>query len=399
MEKISWGINMNVKDLIRKIRLRVVVYHPFYGNLLLSIPYHEDSTIPTMCTDGECYRFNPSFIQNLSVDEASGVLLHEVLHIALGHIARGFGKNPVIWNLAADAIVNEIISRRTSFKLPNGVVRLHDIYKDSYVGDVTVEEVYNYLMKKLKPSGEGPGSQSGGGSGDQDDKGSGKEGSDKDFYDGFKRIDDHKYPTTAAKAREVYEKTCEWITRARRLSKGDDPLGALRDFQSLHEAVIPWQVILSGIITDLIPTDYTFFPPKRWHNGFALPRAKKEGLDVVIALDTSGSISSEDLRDFASEVKGILELYPGISVKVICCDAEAYGVQEVSDVSEIKVKGGGGTDFRPVFEKLEHDPPKLLIYFTDGFGTFPSREPPYLVLWVGTRHFNPPFGSFILLKK
>ena len=391
---------MSVKDLISKIRLRVVVYHPFYGNLLLSIPYYEDPTIPTMCTDGECYRFNPSFVQNLLVDEAAGVLLHEVLHIALGHVARGFGKNPIIWNLATDAIVNEIILGRTDFKLPNGVVRLRDIYEDGYVGDVTAEEVYNYLMKKLNPtSGSGLGTQSGSQDGKEGGEGGGEGESGEGLYGGFRRIDDHKYPTTAAKAREIYGKTCEWVTRARRLSKGDDPLGALRDFRSLHEAVIPWQVILSGIITDLIPTDYTFFPPKRWHNGFALPKAKKEGLDVVIALDTSGSIADEDLRDFASEVKGILELYPGISVKVICCDAEAYGVQEVSDVSEIKVRGGGGTDFRPVFEKLESDPPKLLIYFTDGLGTFPSKEPPYPVLWIGTRHFRPPFGSFILLKK
>jgi len=122
-------------------------------------------------------------------------------------------------------------------------------------------------------------------------------------------------------------------------------------------------------------------------------------------MDTSGSISLEMLRLFISEINAIARSYQS-DITLIQCDAE---IQKIERVRRLKphthaIIGRGGTDFRPVFEVVNRErlSPNVLIYLTDLYGTFPSREPGYPVLWVRTPDSfvdQVPFGEIIHMPR
>ena len=151
--------------------------------------------------------------------------------------------------------------------------------------------------------------------------------------------------------------------------------------------------------------DYSGTPPNRRYisQGFYLPSLRSLELPaVVVAVDTSGSVTEEDLAQFAAEISGILEAYE-TEITVIYCDSGINGEPEVFTREDLPLKlqarGGGGTDFRPPFKFVaEHDlTPACLIYLTDlECSRFPS-DPGYPVLWarIGKYGDNPPFGEVI----
>ena len=137
-----------------------------------------------------------------------------------------------------------------------------------------------------------------------------------------------------------------------------------------------------------------------------MPAALKESAEVVIAIDTSGSISEADFSEFMSEVQSMHSLAPGTRMTVMTCDADVHEVIECDDFEQlkeqIKFKGGGGTDFRPVWKKVRelHPTAEYLVYFTDGYGEFPDVNDSGMdVLWVSTgEKFKVPFGDVVSMK-
>jgi predicted metal-dependent peptidase len=127
-------------------------------------------------------------------------------------------------------------------------------------------------------------------------------------------------------------------------------------------------------------------------------------IDVCVAIDTSGSISEQDLKDFLSEVKGIMESYDEYKIRVITWDTDVYNPAEYSnenmeDITEYQPGGGGGTDPHCVWEWLKENDiePKKLIMFTDFcfFGWRPDEVKDYCdTVWVikGNKDAEPEFG-------
>lgn len=128
-----------VRERLRRLRLRLLADHPFFGTLLLHAPLRETFEIPTMATDGYAIYYNPAFTEALTDDEVLGVLLHEVLHAAYGHLPRRGSRDPLRWNVAADIVVNGIVEREGVGCLPPGALR------DPALQDLPVEEVYALL--------------------------------------------------------------------------------------------------------------------------------------------------------------------------------------------------------------------------------------------------------------
>jgi predicted metal-dependent peptidase len=123
----------------------------------------------------------------------------------------------------------------------------------------------------------------------------------------------------------------------------------------------------------------------------------------VIVVDTSGSIGSDELNQFAAEMTAILREHQ-TSCTVIYCDAEVAGVEEFTSEDLpliLNPKGGGGTDFRPPFEWVDEKglQPSCMIYLTDLEGTFPEQAPAYPTLWgiIGKSQITPPFGEEVQL--
>ena len=123
----------------------------------------------------------------------------------------------------------------------------------------------------------------------------------------------------------------------------------------------------------------------------------KDYSQVVVAIDVSGSTEGEPVKVFLKEVYSIcsqISEKDKLRLRIIQCDAEICSDEIIGGdedfkekMKDFKLEGGGGTDFRPVFERLSADKKhgakiRALLYFTDGYGTFPAENPDYKVCFL-----------------
>jgi predicted metal-dependent peptidase len=183
--------------------------------------------------------------------------------------------------------------------------------------------------------------------------------------------------------------------------------GALARFANglVHPKLNPYD-ILRQFLEMTAKNDYAWNPPNRRYLslGFYLPSLNSLELpEIVIAVDTSGSISDEDLAQFAAEISGILEAYE-TTINVIYCDTEINGPAEIFTREDLpltlQARGGGGTDFRPPFKWVADQglTPACLIYLTDLACNRYPLDPGYPVLWAKIGNWSttpPPFGDVV----
>ncbi len=189
---------------------------------------------------------------------------------------------------------------------------------------------------------------------------------------------------------------------------GDLPGCIQRLCSELLTPALPWSELLRRFLSDAARNDFSWVQPNRryLHAGIYLPGLHNDELgQVAIAVDTSGSITQSELDTFSTELSAILEEFDSL-LHVYTCDAEvteSYGLTSADLPLEFTATGGGGTDFRPPFEKLEQESiaPHCLIYFTDLQCNRYPEEPDYPVLWVTPRDAFPlpPFGETIVLEE
>jgi predicted metal-dependent peptidase len=384
--------------------LRLRLKSPFFATLAMHARFVERADIPTAATDGRDVFYNAEFLGSLSLGELDGVLLHEVLHAALGHVTRRGNRNPHRWNIAADIVVNGLIDEQ-GIELPGMAMR------DPNLCGYSVEEVYTLLPADqskqevdadlLEPPPGPPSRGNGTGAADEDGDGSGNDGEGPKRATSRPSINDAKslerhWRAAASQAASV----------ARGSGKGDLPAGierafALRDFPKLDWRSVLWRFMANTA------TDFATFDRRYMYQGLYLETLEDQNLRVVVCVDTSGSINEELISTLMTEVQGVLRAYPGLSCTLFFADAELYGPFVIASEGELPAaQGGGGTDFRPLFDRLESDPPggeppSVCIYMTDGFGDFPATEPRFPVLWAivpgGLDEESFPFGEAVRL--
>jgi predicted metal-dependent peptidase len=179
--------------------------------------------------------------------------------------------------------------------------------------------------------------------------------------------------------------------------------------KDLTEPVMNWRELLQQQIESTIKSDFTWSRPSRrsWHMDAVMPGMKPgETIDVVIGIDTSGSITDNDLKIFLSEIKGIMESYDEYKITVMGWDTEVHNVatftsDNLEDISSFEPGGGGGTDPHCVWNFLQENDiePKKLIMFTDFcfFGWSPEEVEQYCdTVWIikGNKSAEPEFGVF-----
>lgn len=384
---------------IRKARTGLILDQPFFGVLALRLRLVEDPKAPTMWTDGDNLGFSPTFVGKLSDDELKGVVCHEVLHCVLSHHVRRGSRTPKRWNVAADYVVNEVVQKDTPYKLPAGVL-INPAYKG-----VSAEWIY----ERLPPERGGGKSQSGqdqdsdpGGCGEVRDVPAGEAGPGKG------KQGNGAAPSAADKsASEAAWKvaTAQAANQAKQAGKLPGSLSRL--VGEIISPKLPWRDLLRRFVDQSRKSSYSWAPPNRRHvwRGLYLPSVSSNDLlPVAVGIDTSGSISPDQLREFAGELSAILGECRAPAT-VIYCDAKIHNVQrfEPDDLPlKLEAKGGGGTDFRPVFGWLDESGETFscLIFFTDLEGTFPKEPPAVPVLWVhsgGGLAENVPFGDVVEL--
>jgi len=373
-------MNDKVRAKLGKARAGLILDQPFFGSLALRLELVEDATFPTACVDGKRIRYNPDFIDGLSLEEAKGLICHEVMHCANQHHTRRDGRETKRWNVACDYAINQLIVD-CGMKLPSG-----GLLDDSY-DDMAAEQIFSKLPSK---GGDGTGDDPGMCGGVEDAPGEGsKQASESDL---------------AQSAQDWKVAVAQAAQQAKAM--GEIPGALERMIEEMLEPVLDWRELLRRFVDVNARNDYSWFPPNRRfiHTGVILPSLRSQELkNITLVMDTSGSITGDDLKAFGSEVRAIVEDYR-TNATVIYCDSDVQRVEVFGegDAVELHPEGGGGTDFRPPFNHIEKtgEYPVCLIYQTDGECNWFPQVPDYPVLWVLTRKnnsFNPPFGEVISL--
>lgn len=380
---------------LRKARIGLILDEPFFGALIMNLKEEETQAVPTFSTDGARLFYNPKFCASLSDAEVKGVLAHEVLHCALGHIFRRGHRDPVRFNQAADYAINNYLTeyneaakkagRAEPFPLPAGAL-IDATYKD-----LSAEEIYNRLPSP--PPGGGKGNGKGGG------KGSGAPQSGPgEFTDAPGDESEQAAQESQWKINVQNAATCA-------KSAGKLPAGLARLVGELLNPQVKWTQVLRDLLTTLCRDDYTWTRPNVRYlaAGFILPTLRNERMGrIAVAIDTSGSIGERELTEFLTELQSISDECRPERITVMQADAAVLAVDEFEPGDEIKIemKGGGGTDFRPVFTRLGKDdePPAALVYLTDAEGSFPDVPPSWPVVWAVKGNGEVPFGERVQLN-
>ena len=394
-------IDYQAREKLVTARIGLLLRHSFFGNLATRMQLiNADLWCSTAATDGLKFYYNSRFIMMLKPKEVEFLVGHEVLHVVYDHMGRRGNRDPEIWNIADDYAVNADLKRH---KVGEFIKTVPCLYEQKYDGKAA-EEIYDDLMKNVqKISIDDLVDQmidehmDGEGDGDSDTDG-----------DGNKK---GKRPTMSPEERERVRQEVKQaiINAASTAEAGQLPANVERMIRQHTNPVMPWRELIQTNLTSAIRSDYSWMRPSRrgWHMDAIMPGMNPgEEIDVVVALDMSGSISNKQAQAFLGEIGGMMNSFDGYKVHVFCFDTETYNPKDFSSenmdlIEEYEPMGGGGTDFDCIFKYLKENAidPKRLIVFTDGYPFGSWGDPDYCdTTWIihGDKNPNPPFGTYAL---
>ena len=395
-------IDYQAREKLVTARIGLLLRHSFFGNLATRMQLiNADLWCSTAATDGLKFYYNSRFIMMLKPKEVEFLVGHEVLHVVYDHMGRRGNRDPEIWNIADDYAVNADLKRH---KVGEFIKTVPCLYEQKYDGKAA-EEIYDDLMKNVQKisiddlldqmiddhmDGDGDGDD-----GDQEGEGN-KKG---------------KRPTMSPEERERVRQEVKQaiINAASSAEAGSLPLGVERLIKQHTNPVMPWRELIQTNLTSAIRTDYSWMRPSRrgWHMDAIMPGMNPgEEIDVVVAIDMSGSISNKQAQQFLGEIGGMMNSFDGYKVHVFCFDTETYNPKDFSSenmdlIEEYEPMGGGGTDFDCIFQYLKDNAidPKRLIVFTDGYPFGSWGDADYCdTTWIihGDKNPNPPFGTYAI---
>ena len=419
-------------------------YAPAFTHLFYTLMNKDDAyvavftdmeEIPVAATDGNSVVVNVNRFFKYPLMERLFILAHEILHNILNHVlllhhlsrtgrvVLSNGKTlpfvPMLMQMSLDLVVNAILVDAKIGKMPENA--LYDLKIATHLDSVL--DVYAKYFKSGggghgKGKGDGTGQQPGNDSGDGDeDDGSGQA---PDMAEGG--FDNHLAPGTVdgkdpAQAESEHNQS-EWDTHIKAAmelaqSQGKLPAGLKRLLDELIEDKIDWTDIVQAWFARKVgagSADWRHADRKLIVRDIWAPGRTGFGCElVVLACDTSGSITPEVMNRWFGVLANILEQLRPKQIMVIWCDAAIGRVDEVEEASDLEdirrqgAPGGGGTDFRPVFDYVDDQrlEPDALVFLTDGYGTFPQHAPHYPLFWgsIALPADSYPFGEVVMIEE
>ena len=361
----------------------------FFACLLLRLKCEPDESVGTMATDGRVLAYAPTFVAGLPADELVGVLAHEVLHCALAHPSRRAGRNASKWNVACDLAVNPLLTA-AGFALPDGrLMPGEGAYADLPAG-LSAEAYYARL----------PDADEGGDEGDDHRDGDGDtRGGDPGGCGGVRDPGDGDADAAAAVAADWQAAVVQAEQTAR--GRGEFSGGLTRSVAAVVRPPADWRAVLRAFVAATARTDYSWVRPNRrlvWQGVYLAGLRGDELGDVVLAVDTSGSVGARELGVFAREAEAVLAAYD-CTLTVVYHDTAVRGVQTWASSDgplTLTPVGGGGTSHVGVFDWLDQSglTPACVVCLTDLDTRFPKNPPAVSVVWavVGGGTTVPPFG-------
>jgi len=351
-------------EKLKLARTRILSDYPFFGYIMMHIPVKVLDEI-----DGSEYgeatptevHLTEKLVTQHSVNDIIFVYLHELGHIILDHFGRKGDREMKRWNIACDLAINSQLVYKMHVPEPSIPLLI-----DPQCQDMTAEEIYEKVKVKY-----------------------------------VHVLDAHRYGDVP---KEFKRKLARVIREAIEIHKrmiGSEPgeFGQLLD-AALTDKYLPFE-LLFNVIAQRYIVDYTWLCRDRRFTSVYLPDVERKHVEIVAAVDTSGSITDDEGREFLGVLRNLYHQFPSLHITLLCCDTRVHSVYEVDSAFDLEsiVFNRGGTDFRPVFKWIEENKPdcKLLVYLTDGNGVYPNEPPSYPVVWA-TVDQEPPWGEVVRLR-
>jgi predicted metal-dependent peptidase len=395
-----------IETKLSAARTRLILDRPFLGALVLRMPMKaaDPEWCATIGTDARAFYYNPEYIDSLTVDQAQFALAHEVLHCALSHFSRREHRDKGRWDIACDLAINPILIKEGMTAVPGA------LYNIGYEG-MMAEEIYPLVKDNSEEQphdqhlyGKDPTSSKGPGKLTEPGDESGETGAGAG--EGTAKIP----PPDALGEAEKEQLSVQWRQRlagaAQQAMQAGKLTGSLRLLvDHLLQPQLPWRMLLARYMSAASRDDYSYMRPSRREGEAIFPSLRSSQVDVVVVLDTSGSIKAAEMKEFVTEVDAIKGQVRA-RITLLACDAQlATGGPWVFEPWEEFVlpggiRGGGGTRFTPAFDWVESTGQNadLLVYFTDAEGEFPPLEPRFPVIWLVKGRGKVPWGQRIQLN-
>ena len=402
----------------------------YSGVMLMGVSAVEEN-VPTAYTDGVNKKYGRKFLESITSEaKVRGLILHENLHVALKQVVFGrvmFLENSKLANLAADFVVNDIITcvdgviagtSERLVELPDGAVY------DAMFHDWSMREVYNYLKKHCKKGGGG-GSGSGGKGLSNPPPSGGTQSNDDEDGDGdtvtvngktydISQSDEHDFTSqdvSPEQAKEILDEIDKALREGGMLA---GRMGAKipRVISDLLEPKIDWREALREFVSSSMKgkDEYTWrkLNKRQLVNDIYLPSVEDETIgEIVVGIDTSGSIGTRELTAFATELASVCELCQPEQVRILWWDTQVHGEQifkpdqYANIASVLKPIGGGGTVVSAVSEYIVKNriDAECVLMFTDGYlesDIVWRVTSPTLWMIVGNNEFEPPSGKKVV---
>lgn len=425
-----------IEEKLTAARTKLILDKPFLGALVLRLPLQvaDPAWCVTTGTDARKFYYNPDFINSLTPAETQFILAHEALHCALSHFARRQHRVKHRWDLACDYAINPILLEE-GLTPPPGILHLkqyegmsaEEIYPliaDNDMSDTLDQHLYDkedqfseggqdssdnpldHENQGNKPPEEKSTQDKSGGNSSSEDK--------KDDGRGKQEFDENsggsEAPPPPLNQQEAEELSIQWQQRLAGAAQQAQQAGKLsgtmkRLVDTLLQPSLPWRMLLARYMTTQARDDYSYTRPSTRRGEPAIfPTLKSAEINVLVALDVSGSVSDKELRECLSEINAIKGQMRA-KITLIACDSDIVdGFPQVFEPWEEvtlpdTVLGGGTTDFRPVFNWIsqQDNQPNIVVYFTDAQGNFPA-EPCYPTLWLIKGKGQVPWGQRVQLN-
>ena len=429
---------LNSEERIIKARAKLMKGNIGMATMLLKLTLIEDNErCQTMATDGINIYWNDEFVKSISDEEIQTVLIHEAGHVIWEHPIRKGKRIHELWNIATDYVINSWIAYDLGMQLPEGGLldrqyhrqSAEQVYRTLYNDDEALDDALEQLESNSDDddSDSDSDSQNGGGDSDSD---SDADADDSDSQSGDsdatgngqgksleEKLADVKLPSgevwmptnengqelSPTEMAELQEELQRTISMADKLDTiGENPTGGFgKAMEQLNESYVDWVDVMRDLLQSVYSDNPTWTRLNKRHSwrGVNLPSRDKEpqGGELVVAIDTSGSVSQEELNVFATEINSLAEECGINKIRVCYCDTTVHKNSKGEwwdeydlDCEELELvsRGGGGTYFDPPFNLYndyteDTDEVVAFIYFTDGYGECSAEvEPDVPVIWA-----------------
>jgi predicted metal-dependent peptidase len=373
---------MDKQQSLSKISKELMLKEPYYGFFLIMLnKLWDERRVPTagVSKNGINYQLaiNPTFWESLSDEHKLGLLKHELLHIAFGHLTTFFKfSDKRLANVAMDMEINQYISKEW---LPEGGIDI-DNYEDLNLDRKAGCRYYYDKLKQLQDEKDKNGSCGNSAMDELLDAIESGDIPDHSTWEEFEDLSEAEQKLIEKQLQKVLSDAKEQTIKKRGTVPGE--IDGVIIIEEIVAAKFDWRGYIrrfTGVSTKVFTKKIRRKENRRFSDNPGLKIKMKQ--HMLLGIDTSGSVSDDELLEFMNEIHHIYKA--GVDITIIQCDTKIKSIEPYTGKNEIAVKGRGGTEFDPVLTYYNENLKKYtsLVYFTDGECGY-SVKPKGSILWV-----------------